>query len=132
MITKTILLINSEPTVRELVQDCLSHLGGWQVFSIDCPAKGLECAARTQPDAIVFDVSTAGMNYLTFLRKLVAQPATQDIPVVLVAAGAKWLDIGLLQQFQVVGAIDDLSDPIKFPQQIAKLLNWNDALELET
>ena len=67
MITKTILLINSEPNVREVLQACLSHLGGWQVLSTGSPSEGLQLAARNQLDAILFDLSTFGMNFSIFL-----------------------------------------------------------------
>ncbi|MDX2217019.1 MAG: response regulator [Oculatellaceae cyanobacterium bins.114] len=126
MITKTILLINSEPNGQEVMQACLSHLGGWQVLNASSPLEGLEYAAQDQPDAIVFDLSTSGMNFFTFLKNLRDQPVTQEIPIVLLAAGMKWLNIELLQQFQVTGVIDDLSDPIRLAQQIATLLNWDE------
>ncbi|HEY9642238.1 MAG TPA: response regulator [Coleofasciculaceae cyanobacterium] len=130
MITKTILLINSELNVREVMHACLSHLGGWQVFSTGSPSQGLQDAVLNQPDVIIFDLSTFGMNFLTFLQKLQAQPATRNIPIVLVAAGLKWLNSELLEQFPVVGVIDDFSDPIKLPQQIAKLLGWDEEPQL--
>lgn len=124
--TKTILLINSEPSVREVMDACLSHLGGWQVLSASSPSEGLQWALQDQPDAIVFDLSTFGMNFFTFLKKLRAQPGTQSIPVVLVATGAKWLNTEPFQAFQVAGVIEYSFDPTKLPQQIAKLLNWEE------
>ena len=126
MITKTILLINSEPNVREVLQACLSHLGGWQVLSTGSPAEGLQLAARNQLDAILFDLSTFGMNFSIFLKQLRSQPETQQIPVVLIAVEAKWLNIEPLKQFQIAGVVDYSREPAKLPQQIAKLLNWDE------
>jgi CheY-like chemotaxis protein len=127
MITRTILLINSEPNVREVIQDCLSHLGGWQVLSTGSPSEALRRAAQDQPDAIVFDLSTFGMNFFNFLNQLRSQPLTQNIPVVLIAVEAKWLNIEPLQALQIAGIIDYSGDPARLPQQIAQLLNWDQA-----
>ena len=126
IITKKILLINNEPNVREVMEACLSHLGDWQVVGANSPSDGLQHAVQDQPDAILFDLSTFGMNFYTFLKKLRAEPATQDIPVVLVAAGIKWLNVEPFQHFQVAGVIDYSSDPAKLHNQIARLLNWGE------
>lgn len=126
MITKTILLIHSEPTVQEVLQACLTHLGGWQVLSASSPVEGLQSAATNQPDAIVFDLSTFGMNFFTFLKRLRAQPTTQQIPVILIAVEAKWINIEPLKQFQIAGVIDYSVNPAKLPEQIATVLNWSD------
>jgi CheY-like chemotaxis protein len=130
MTTKTILLINSEPSVRELVQACLNDWGGWQVLCASSPSKGLQRAVQDQPDAIVLDLSSSTKDYFTFLQKLRAQSETQCIPVVVLTVGAKWLDFRRLQQFQVVGAIDYMSDPSKLSYQIATLLNWKEQSQL--
>jgi CheY-like chemotaxis protein len=124
MLTKKILLINNEPNVREVVEACLSHLGGWQVLGANSPLDGLQCAVQDQPDAILFDLSTFGMNFYTFLKKLRSDPTTQTIPVVLVAPGTKWLNVEPFQQFQVAGVIEYSPDPTKLYSQIVKLLNW--------
>jgi len=126
MITKTILLINSEPNVREVLQACLSHLGGWQVLSTGSPSEGLQLAARNQLDAILFDLSTFGMNFSIFLKHLRSQPETQQIPVVLIAVEAKWLNVEPLKQFQIAGVVDYSREPARLPQQIAKLLDWDE------
>ena len=126
IITKKILLINNEPNVREVMEACLSHLGGWQVLGASSPSDGLRHAAQDQPDAILFDLSTFGMNFYTFLKKLRAEHATQNIPVVLVAAGIKWLNVEPFQNFQVAGVIDYSSDPTKLHSQLVRLLNWGE------
>lgn len=124
MTTRKILLINSEPTVREVMQDCLSQLGGWQVTSTGSANDGLRQAQQSCPDAIVVALSKSDLDSLAFLNTLQAQLQPQTIPVVLITAGAKWLDFRKLRQLQVVGAIDYLPDPAQLPQVIAKLLGW--------
>lgn len=124
MTARKILLINSEPTLREVMQDCLSQLGGWQVTSTGSPSEGLRQVQQSRPDAIVIDLSKTDLDSLAFLSDLQAQLEPQTVPVVLITAGAKWLDFRKLRQFQVVGAIDYLPDPAQLPQVIARLLGW--------
>ncbi|MEB3191066.1 MAG: hypothetical protein VKL42_12055 [Snowella sp.] len=125
MTSKTIVLINSEANVREVMHAYLSYPKGWQVLNASSPLEGLECAAQARPDAVIFDLSTFGMNFLAFLKRLRLQPSNQNTPVVLVA-DKKWLDSELLQEFQIAGVIDFYTDAASIPQQVAKLLNWDE------
>lgn len=124
MITKRILLVNSEPNLREVEQNCLSLGRGWQVLTANSPTEGLLSAVQDQPDAILFDMATFGMNFLTFLHRLRAQADTQAIPVVLIAAQTKWLDTELFQQLGCAGVIEYSPDPAQLHQKISALLNW--------
>lgn len=123
--TKTILLINSEPNVREVMQACLSDLGGWNVLTAGFLLEGLRQAVLHPPDAIILELSRTGMDEFRVLEKLRVQPITQKIPVVLLAARAKWLDSQLLERYQVAGAIANSLDPAMLPERVAKLLGWD-------
>ncbi|MER3492468.1 MAG: response regulator [Mastigocladus sp. ERB_26_2] len=123
--TKTILLIDDEVSVREIVELCLKDLGGWNVLTVDSRAKGLQGAAFDRPDAIVLDLSMCGMDSFMFLEKLRNNPETQAIPIVLLSAKARWLDSQILQQYQIAGVILKPFDPVTLPVQIATLLGWD-------
>lgn len=125
MTTKTILLIHSESSIRELVQVCLRYLGGWRVLVATSPLEGLQRAVQEQPDAIVLDLSSSSKDYLNFLQNLRAKAVSQNIPVIVLTAGAKWLGSEQLKRFQVVGVIDYMSDPNQLSNQIATLLDWD-------
>lgn len=124
MATKRILLINSEPPVQEVLAESLSHFGGWQILGASSPSEGLRLATHDPPDAVIFDLSTFGMSFFSFLQKLRSQAAPQPLPVVLIAAGEKWFQAHNFKEFQVVGVISDVSDPVNFSRQVARLLNW--------
>jgi CheY-like chemotaxis protein len=123
--TKTILLIDNEVCVREVVGLCLQDLAGWDVVIADCPFTGLQRAVRDRPDAIVLDLSMWDMNNFEFMHQLRNNPQTQAIPVVLLSAKARWIDSQILRQYQIAGVILKPFDPITLPIQIAKLLGWN-------
>jgi CheY-like chemotaxis protein len=124
MWVKTVLLINAEPSVREVLHLSLTYASGWRVLSAGSVSDGLQRAAQEQPDAIVLDLFSLSNDYLAFLQQLRSHPETQPIPVVVLTTGAKWLDIKQLQPFNVVGAIDYSLDLTQLFQQIATLLGW--------
>ena len=126
MTTKTILLIHHEANVREVVQVCLSHFGGWRVLSISSPTEGLQCAAQIQPDAIVLDLAASEVDDFMFLKKLRTQSVTQLTPVVLLANRTNWLNSKALQQLQVAGVVNYFTDPTSLAKEIARLLNWSE------
>jgi CheY-like chemotaxis protein len=126
MTFKLILLINSEPTMGELMQLCLSNLGGWQVHSTSSPVEGLQRAIEAQPNAIVLDLLNSAIDYVSFLQKLRANPATANTPVVVLVANARWFNLKSLHPFQIAGIIDCFSDPVHITQEVAKLLNWDE------
>ena len=123
--TKTILLINSEPNAREVMQACLSDLGGWNVLTAGSWLEGLQQGAlHHPPDAIILELSNTGKNEFRVLEQLRAQSLTQKIPVVLLTARATWFDSQLLQRYQVAGVITNSLDPAILPHRVAKLLGW--------
>jgi CheY-like chemotaxis protein len=122
---KTILLIDDELNVREIVKFCLQDLAGWNVLTADSFLEGLQNAVRDSPDAIVLDISIRDMASFEFMNKLRNNPDTQAIPVVLLSAKARWLDSQILRQYQVVGVIPKPFNPVTLPAQVAKLLGWD-------
>ncbi|MGJ5630704.1 response regulator [Nostoc sp. CALU 1950] len=122
---KTILLIDDELNVREIVKFCLQDLAGWDVVTADSPLEGLQNAVRHSPDAIVLDISIRDMASFEFMSKLRNNPETQAIPVVLLSAKARWLDSQILQQYQVAGVILKPFNPVTLPAQVAQLLGWD-------
>ncbi|MEH2115369.1 response regulator [Nostoc sp. C052] len=122
---KTILLIDDELNVREIVKFCLQDLAGWNVLTADSPSEGLQNAVHHSPDAIVLDISIRDMASFEFMNKLRNNTETQTIPVVLLSAKARWLDSQILQKYQVAGVILKPFNPVTLPAQVAQLLGWD-------
>lgn len=125
MTTKRILIVDDEVHVREVVQTCLETLGGWNVLSAASGREGLVRAKAEQPDAILLDVMMPGMDGFAFLRQLRANPATQDIPVVLLTAMAYRFNQQQLTELGVRGAITKPFNPVSLTDQIAQALGWS-------
>ncbi len=129
MPTKTILVIDDEVAVSEIVKLCLSDLGGWDVSVVSSPLQGLQRAVFDRPDAIVLDISMPGMDGFAFLEQLRKTPETQAIPVILLSAKVRWINSQILQKYQVAGAIAKPFDALRLSTQIAMLLGWDSPRE---
>ncbi len=123
--TKTLLLINSEPNLGEVLQACLMDLGGWKVLTASSVLEALRQAVLHPPDAIILELSRTGIEGFWLLEQLRAQPTTQHIPVVLLTARTKWLDSQLLERYQVTGVIPNSVEPARLCELVASLLGWD-------
>jgi signal transduction histidine kinase/DNA-binding response OmpR family regulator/HAMP domain-containing protein len=79
----TVLVIDDDPAVRELLQRFLSK-EGFQVASASGGEEGLQLAKERRPAAITLDVLMPGMDGWAVLTALKADPDVADIPVVMV------------------------------------------------
>jgi CheY-like chemotaxis protein len=122
---KTVLLIDDEDSVRELVQTCLSDLAGWDVVTAASAQEGLKKLDAKHPDVILLDVLMPGMDAVTFLQRLHESPAVGSIPVILLTVRARWFTPQKLQQLGVTEAIAKPFNPVTLPEMIASALGWN-------
>jgi CheY-like chemotaxis protein len=124
MTIKTILLIDDEPTIRELVQICLNDLVGWNVITANSAQSGLKQLETVRPDVILLDVVMPGMDVNSFLHRLHEQSAWKNIPVILLSVMADFFTLQQLQQLGVVDAIAKPFNPLVLPEQITQALGW--------
>lgn len=88
----TILLVEDEPVIRELVRSMLSD----GPVSVECAANGIEGLklARTRKfDLILLDVVLPQMDGITVCRMLKSDPSTQSVPLYMLTAKAKKSDV---------------------------------------
>ncbi|HBE17116.1 MAG TPA: response regulator [Cyanobacteria bacterium UBA11149] len=128
--TKTVLLISSEQNLRDVLEACLIDLAGWQVLTAEDLLAGLGQAALDQPDAIILVMSKFGRDGFMFLQQLRKNTLTQEIPIVIMISGSKWMDMELFEKYRVTGIIDYEIDPVILPHQVANLLGWEDRYRL--
>ncbi|QZZ19186.1 response regulator [Leptothermofonsia sichuanensis E412] len=103
----TVLVIDDEPTVRDLLVRYLSK-EGFQVETAPNGQEGLHLARKIHPDAITLDVMMPMMDGWTVLSSLKADSDLADIPViVLTIVDNKNLGFAL-------GAADYLTKPIDY------------------
>lgn len=120
--TKRVLIIDDDQPVQLVVQSCFEELAGWEVVTADSGAEGLAKAIAEPPDVIILDMMMPGMDGLTFLRHLKANPQTQAIPVVVLTARTDLLQNHNYSTYGVVRTIAKPFDPISLVNQVAQAL----------
>jgi CheY-like chemotaxis protein len=124
MTTKSILLIDDEPNIAEVIAVCLESFKGWKVQIANSGKLGLSIVEALKPDAILLDVMMPIMDGMTVYQNLQKNPVTQNIPVIFLTAKVQVSDREKFAQLGVVGTIAKPFEPLKISDQIAQLLNW--------
>jgi CheY-like chemotaxis protein len=103
----TVLLVEDHPMNRKLFRDILEM----QFVVVEAPSAelALERLESVRPDLIVLDVQLPGMDGLTLVRKLKADPQTASIPVVALSAHAMARDI---EMARAAGCVDYITKPV--------------------
>jgi DNA-binding response OmpR family regulator len=109
--TATVLVVDDEPMVREVVARYL-ELDGVKVHEAADGAAALEWLATHRPDLVVLDIMLPGVDGLSIMRQL---RAAGDVPVILLTARAEEVDrvLGL-----ELGADDYVVKPFS-PRELA-------------
>jgi CheY-like chemotaxis protein/anti-sigma regulatory factor (Ser/Thr protein kinase) len=112
--TPRVLVIDDDPTVRELVEHTLKK-EGYQVALAPEGEKGLQLARTWQPTAIILDVLMKEMDGWEVLTRLKNDPELAEIPVVMLTI------VDDRNKGYLLGASDYLVKPIA-PDRLAKVL----------
>jgi CheY-like chemotaxis protein len=119
-----ILIIDDEDDIREVAALSLESVAGWQVFMANSGRQGLARAAEHRPDAILLDVMMPGMDGPTTFRELRKNPATADIPVILLTAKVQSSDQRRFADLGVEAILLKPFDPLTLSTQISDALGW--------
>lgn len=111
--SQKILIADDEVYMLRLLEMTFKK-GGYTVISCRDGQEALSTAAATPPQLIVLDVMMPGLDGLDALRQLKNNPATRDIPVVMLSAKGHALT---KVQAEIAGAVLFLSKPFS-PSQL--------------
>ena len=115
--TDLVMVIEDEKEIRDLVRYNLERAGFRVATAADGEA-GLERVFASRPDAVVLDLMLPGRSGLEILRELRDEPATRDVPVVLLTARGAEMD--KLLGFEH-GADDYITKPFSTRELVARL-----------
>ena len=111
---RTILVVEDEPRIVQLVRDYLEH-GGFSVLTAGEGAAALRTASTQHPDLIVLDLGLPGLDGLDVMRTL---RKTSEVPViVLTARGDESDKVAGLE----LGADDYLTKPFSPKELVARV-----------
>jgi two-component system alkaline phosphatase synthesis response regulator PhoP len=112
-----VLVIEDEKEIRDLVRYNLER-ASFRVTAVADGEEGLRRAFAARPDAVVLDLMLPGRSGLEVLRELRGEPATRELPVLVLTARAAEMD--KLLGFEH-GADDYLTKPFSPRELIARL-----------
>lgn len=108
MNNKTILIIDDEEPIRELLKLTLQSAGFDSILESSNGEDGLALATRYMPDLILLDLMLPGMDGLSVCRRLKSSPDTQMIPIIMLTARSDESDIVIGLE---MGANDYITKP---------------------
>lgn len=119
---KHILLIDDEDDIRAVAGISLEAVGGWEVSSANCGQDGIALAIAEQPDAILCDVMMPDLDGPETVKRLQANPATRDIPVILLTARVLAADRERFERLAIAGMLFKPFDPMKLSDDVEEIL----------
>jgi serine phosphatase RsbU (regulator of sigma subunit) len=127
-----ILIVDDTPLNVDLLEQALDELGYQTVTAFDGQA-ALEQIVATQPDLVLLDIMMPVMDGFEVLMRVKADPATHDLPVIVISALS---DMSSIVRGIEMGADDFLPKPFEPAILRARLQNsldkkrWRDAEQL--
>jgi len=85
MANELILIVEDNEKNLKLVRDVL-QVKGYKTIETETGEEGIRMAQESQPALILMDIQLPGIDGVTALKRLKADPKTRDIPVVAITA----------------------------------------------
>ena len=112
-----ILVIDDDELIREVVKLALCH-ADFEAVALEDPKLALAVVKQSKPDLILLDLYMPEINGLDLLRRLRADPAAKEIPIIVFTGSNETID-------QVVaadaGAYEYVKKPVSGEALIAKI-----------
>ena len=112
-----ILIVDDDPTNVHVLVDVLSN-EGFQVSVAMSGDEALVQVERVNPDIILLDIIMPGIDGFETCRRLKANPATSDIPVIFMTALADTANT--VTGFEV-GGVDYITKPVQHEEVLARM-----------
>jgi diguanylate cyclase (GGDEF)-like protein len=118
---KTLLYVDDDPDIREIVQMSLSLDGQLNVLTSDGGERALLKMRVEHPDLVVLDVMMPGMDGPTLLRRMRQDPGLAHIPVIFMTAKASAEETERFRDLSSIGVIAKPFDPMSLGAQVRAL-----------
>lgn len=116
--SKCVLIVDDEEDIRAIAKMGLEMGTGWKVLTASSGREALVMAATHQPDVILLDMMMPDMDGRATLQQLKVNPATRQIPVILVTAKVQPSDRENFGKLDIAGIFAKPFRPLKLAEQI--------------
>ncbi len=113
----TILIVDDSAVVHTFVREALKGTGHKLVHAYD-GVEGLRAARRSVPDLVISDLDMPNLDGFEMCRQLRAEPATRAVPIVILSARGKGVDV---DKSFAAGANDFLSKPVSEKELLSRI-----------
>lgn len=113
----TVLIVDDTPANLSVLLECLGQ-AGHRVLVAEDGEEALEQVALTPPDLILLDVMMPGIDGFETCRRLRANPATREIPVIFMTALTDTRE--KLAGF-AAGGVDYITKPVQHEEALARV-----------
>ena len=86
---KKILVVDDDQAIREVIMMIL-EIEGYHVLGLNNGRGVVDTVHQTRPDIVLLDVQLGDSDGRDICRELKGQPATQEIPVIIISANHGW------------------------------------------
>ena len=87
MPNELILIIEDNEKNRRLCRDVL-QVKGYKTIESETAEEGVKLALEQSPDLILMDIQLPGMDGITAMKQLKADPKTRSVPIIAITASA--------------------------------------------
>jgi CheY-like chemotaxis protein len=119
---KHILAVDDEANVRRLVQMILQR-AGYRVTTASDGVEALATVQRDRPDVVLADITMPHLDGIELLRRLKADAATADIPVIMLSAKAQDQDFFEAERSGAVTYIPKPFSPLQLMSAVSGVLD---------
>jgi CheY-like chemotaxis protein len=119
---RKVLVIDDDDDVREITQLALEVMGGCDVIVANGGEAGLRLARESRPDVVLLDVMMPGMDGPATFGHLQADPATWDIPVILLTAKVQVGQRQVWDGLAIAGVISKPFNPTTLTAEVEELV----------
>jgi two-component system, OmpR family, response regulator len=118
---RTVLYVDDEPDIREIVQIALGLTQGLTVHTAQSGEQALTLARELRPDVVLLDVMMPGLDGPGILGRMRGDCKTAPIPVIFMTAKAMPKEVALLLKMGALGVIAKPFDPMRLSTQVTSL-----------
>lgn len=120
---KTILVVDDDEDIREVVRATLQDIAGYRVIVAASGHEAVDVARRERPDLVLLDSVMPVLSGLATLQRLREDEALAALPVVFMTANVSASDRARYTASGAVGVVVKPFDPLSLLQQVAAVLS---------